>query len=316
MINMPSTKIRVSYGTGIVLGLIKAKQDVAPTTAYLLWDDGCLGSCSFCPRASGNSTSKKLSRIIWPEFDFVKVLELLNSKPQPFKRICLQTGYNPENEPILESMAEKLIASKIKTSMTLSPGQPEFAQKMLNKGLDHVGVGLDCASPETYKLHKKRVWEKDWPALKALMNKMPDKIEVHLIYGLGDSEETFAQRLLEIYDYSGKVSMFAFTPVNGGSAPDFSSYRRLQALRFILETGQKQKIKLTFKDGRIKSFGVLPLELKALIQNGVAFRTSGCGDCNRPYYNEKPGQRFYNYPRDLTEEEFDLEFDEFCSMLS
>ncbi len=50
-------KIRVSYGTAIVLGLLEARQDVAPTTAYLLFDNGCIGSCSFCSRANGNQKS-------------------------------------------------------------------------------------------------------------------------------------------------------------------------------------------------------------------------------------------------------------------
>ena len=31
-----------------------------------------------------------------------------------------------------------------------------------------------------------------------------------------------------------------------------------------------------------------------------AFRTSGCPGCNRPYYNERPGQIPYNYPRPPT----------------
>ena len=36
------------------------------------------------------------------------------------------------------------------------------------------------------------------------------------------------------------------------------------------------------------------------IINGQAFQTSGCDDCNRPYYNERPGGLIYNYPRQLT----------------
>jgi biotin synthase len=33
---------------------------------------------------------------------------------------------------------------------------------------------------------------------------------------------------------------------------------------------------------------------------GEPFQTSGCPDCNRPFYNEKPGGPLYNYPRPLT----------------
>jgi biotin synthase-related radical SAM superfamily protein len=31
----------------------------------------------------------------------------------------------------------------------------------------------------------------------------------------------------------------------------------------------------------------------------LPFQTSGCPDCNRPFYNEKPSGPFYNYPRKL-----------------
>ncbi|HPT48467.1 MAG TPA: radical SAM protein, partial [Candidatus Rifleibacterium sp.] len=153
-----SLKILVSYGTAIVLGLVKARQDVPPTTAYLLFDRGCIGKCSFCPRANGNAVSRKLSRITWPEFDFETVLQRLTSEPRPFRRVCLQTGYNPETEELLQDFAGRLIASGIRTSMTLSPSQTELALKMLAKGLDHVGIGLDAASESTYLEHKRKDW--------------------------------------------------------------------------------------------------------------------------------------------------------------
>ncbi|MCE1245031.1 MAG: radical SAM protein [Firmicutes bacterium] len=34
-----------------------------------------------------------------------------------------------------------------------------------------------------------------------------------------------------------------------------------------------------------------------------AYQTFGCADCNRPFYNEKPNQTPYNYPRVLTKKE-------------
>jgi biotin synthase len=37
----------------------------------------------------------------------------------------------------------------------------------------------------------------------------------------------------------------------------------------------------------------------ALLADGNAFRTSGCPDCNRPFYNERPGGTMYNYAQPL-----------------
>lgn len=297
-------KIRVSYGTAIVLGLIEARQDVAPTTAYLLYDNGCIGQCSFCSRANGNQKSQKLSRVIWPEYEFETVLERLTAESRPFRRICLQTGFNPENTETIKSLAKCLINSGISTSMTLSPSQTDLAQEMLAMGLDHVGIGLDAASEESYREHKRKDWRHDWPALQQLLRLAGDRIEVHLIFGLGDSEETFAGRIHEIVAAGGKVSLFALTPVNGGSAPDLGAYRRMQAFRYLCENQKTGLAGCSFVAGRLTGFGLSGEALKEALSNGDAFRTSGCGDCNRPYYNERPGQIFFNYPRALSASEF------------
>ena len=42
--------------------------------------------------------------------------------------------------------------------------------------------------------------------------------------------------------------------------------------------------------GRLRDMGMAGAALATLLGNGDAFRTSGCPDCNRPYYNERPGQ--------------------------
>jgi biotin synthase len=296
--------IRVSYGTGIVLGLIEARQDVAPTTAYLLWDRGCVGSCSFCPRANGNERTKKLSRIVWPEFEFAEVLRRLSASPQPFSRVCLQTGFNPAlNERLIE-IAKELIDRGLTTSVTLSPSQTELADKLLESGADHIGIGLDGASEQTYNLHKKKNWQKDWPILLQLLKKHRNRIEVHLIFGLGDSEETFCRRIAEIVKNGGQVSLFALTPVNEGTAPELASYRRIQVFRYLCENKGYSIEDFFFEDGILTGIAKAPPELKSLLDEGDCFRTSGCGNCNRPYYNERPGQKFYNFPRPLSNQEF------------
>ena len=296
--------IRVSYGTGIVLGLIEARQDVAPTTAYLLWDRGCIGSCSFCPRANGNERTKKLSRIIWPEFEFAEILHRLAAQPRPFSRVCLQTGFNPAlNERLIE-IAQELIKNGLTTSVTLSPSQTELADNLLNIGADHIGIGLDGASPETYAQHKRKNWQQDWPSLQNLMQRHRNKIEVHLIFGLGDSEETFCRRIAEIVANGGKVSLFALTPVNGGAGPGLASYRRIQIFRYLCENHGFSPEEFVFSNGFLKGINKEPDQVRSLLDNGNCFRTSGCGNCNRPYYNERPGQRFYNFPRELSVHEF------------
>ncbi|MGM0599309.1 MAG: radical SAM protein [Candidatus Rifleibacteriota bacterium] len=305
MNNASNCKIRVSYGTGIVLGLIKARQDVAPTTAYLLWDKGCIGSCSFCPRANGNQKDKKLSRIIWPEFEFHQVINLLDQTPRPFKRVCLQTGFNPAKETELFEVAMSIINHGFITSITLSPSQTPLALRLLDAGADHIGIGLDAASAKSYSKHKRKNWNKDWPSLMKLVKAAAGKIEVHLIYGLGDTEETFCTKIEEIVKAGGKISLFALTPLNSGVQPPIDEYRRVQIFRYLCEQHHVSIDKFNFKNGKLFGTAFSDEELLKMLDEGNCFRTSGCGNCNRPYYNEKPGQKFYNFPRELTPQEFD-----------
>ncbi len=299
------TVIRVSYGTAIVLGLIKARQDIAPTTAYLLFDRGCIGSCSFCSRANGNLHSENLSRITWPEFTLEEVLAKLQLEPKPFKRICLQTGFNPATDDELRMLVRILVATGITISATLHPSQKDLALELLDAGLNHVGIGLDAATEKSYAQHKHCEWNKDWPVLKSLLEKARHKVEVHLIFGLGDTEQEFINRIQSIVDAGGKVSLFAFTPVNGGHSPELCAYRRVQAFRYICEKQLWRAEKCLFQDGRLVSLGMSKSELTVALDDGDAFRTSGCENCNRPYYNERPGHPFFNFPRPLFKPEFE-----------
>jgi len=302
---MPDS-IRVSYGTALVLGLKNGTQDAPPTTAYLLWDSGCHGACSFCPRANGNLESQRLSRITWPEFSTSVVIEALDRQPRPFERVCMQTGWNPDTEGALIYIAQHFIDLKFILSVTIHPSQTNLASRLLELGIDHVGIGLDAAGSDTYELHKKRSHAADYPHLLDLCRAYPGRVEIHLIAGLGDSEETFLRRMDELMAAGGDIALFSLTPTNGtGCPPSISSYRRIQAWRWLRRNKFVSLDQAVFKNGRLADFGIPAHLLKELLSDGLAFRTSGCGACNRPYYNERPGGVMYNYPRSLTREETD-----------
>jgi biotin synthase len=58
------------------------------------------------------------------------------------------------------------------------------------------------------------------------------------------------------------------------------------------------------EEGCISDFSVDTQTLSQIIQTGEPFPTSGCPNCNRPYYNEKPSGPIYNYPRKISQKEF------------
>ena len=46
-------------------------------------------------------------------------------------------------------------------------------------------------------------------------------------------------------------------------------------------------------------FSVKKETLKRVVETGQPFLTTGCPDCNRPFYNEKPSGPLYNHPRSM-----------------
>ena len=110
----------------------------------------------------------------------------------------------------------------------------------------------------------------------------------------------------EMADLGIIIALFAFTPVRGTRleklvAPSLESYRRIQAARYLILKGVIRFENIKFEAGRLSYFGLEREQLLEILAEGEAFRTSGCPDCNRPYYNEKPGGVIYNYALPLTE---------------
>ena len=106
-------------------------------------------------------------------------------------------------------------------------------------------------------------------------------------------------------------ALFAFTPVRGTalegkSPPNLESYRRIQLARYLIVNGKTKIADMHFNErGKISGYGLTNEALNAEVEVGLPFQTSGCPDCNRPFYNEKPSGPIYNYPEKLSKEEIE-----------
>ena len=65
----------------------------------------------------------------------------------------------------------------------------------------------------------------------------------------------------------------------------------------------ESKLWTKLHEGHIIDFGIPRHMLRNRVKSGIAFQTSGCPGCNRPYYNESPSGPIYNYPRPLVQNE-------------
>jgi len=317
-------QVKVSVGSAIVLGLAKGKMDAEPTTAYLMtYKSGkCSANCGFCPQArDSKSNTELLSRVTWPTFPTEKVLKTLSAAKDTgkIKRVCIQALNYPNVFVHLLALVKEIKKhATIPVSVSCQPLNRENMELLAKAGVDRLGIALDAATKGLFDKVKGRdaggtySWENQFRLLNeanAIFGR--GSVSTHLIVGLGETEKEAVEIIQKCVDMSVLPALFAFTPVRGTALerhlpPSVESYRRIQLARHLIVNGKARVEDMHFNDkGAIASFGVTKQNLEAEINSGLAFRTSGCPDCNRPFYNEKPSGPIYNYPMLPSREEIE-----------
>jgi len=321
IVDLPK-QTRVSLGTAIVLGLVRGKMETKPTTAYLMTyrRDKCLSNCSFCPQAKeSKSRADMLSRVSWPAFPTEQVINRLQETVNSgeIKRTCIQALNYPETIRHIQMLVREIRqTTKVLVSVSFQPLKHENIRLLADAGVDRISISLDAATEELFEKVKGKYvgglyeWQRQLELLKEGVSVFGKwKVSTHLIVGLGETEQDMIQTIQRCVHMGVLPVLFAFTPIRGTplenrSQPAIQAYRRIQVARYLLlQRNVKYEEMLFDNEGRISDFGASKQSLLRIVKNGKPFLTSGCPDCNRPYYNEKPSGPIYNYPRDLTEKE-------------
>lgn len=312
------TKIRLSLGSAVVLGLRKTRMDARPTTLYAMLGENCVGACRFCAQAHDSKADRKfLSRIAWPEFDLDTVLERI-PEAEGIGRFCVQTLHGPGLPQMLVGVAQRVHAvSDLPISVCMNPTGPGWLQKLRTAGVDRVGIGLDCATETTFAKVKPGF---SWAVYHAFLDEIVDVFgtgSVHLIVGVGDTDADLVRKMQEAHDRGCTIALFAFTPVRGARlhlpAPVAGRYRAVQLARYLIINDAARIEDMAFAEGQLTGINVAPQVIERAIGAGTPFRTSGCPDCNRPLYNERPGGTMYNYAAPLEEKDKALARQELAS---
>jgi lipoyl synthase len=297
-------RINVSLGTAAVLGLARTAMAAAPTTAYLMLGGRCVMDCAFCAQArESRAGALNLSRVTWPEYDLEDVLARLPAvvASGAILRVCLQVTLTDRS--FREAMGVLLAVKgvcEVPFDVALLPLNLEQVRRLVEAGADHIGFGLDAASAQVFDRVKGGNWARHIALVENTARAFPGRAAVHLIVGLGETEQEMAERIQWAHDLGAAVGLFAFTPVRGThlanlAPPPLAAYRRMQMARWLIVHELARWEEMAFDEsGVLTAFGV------PLPGDGQAFRTSGCPGCNRPFYNEQPGGPLYNYPWPLS----------------
>ena len=319
-------RVRVSVGTAAVLGLLRYRLQVPPTTAYIMTytEESCLANCGFCAQARSNFADKTLlSRVIWPDFPITEVLEgFRNPAINVLERICVQVinypGFVEDTLHLVGLFKEK---TSLPVSVDVCPVDSEVLLSLKTAGADRISIPLDASTPTLFDEVKGRAvkgpyrWDKHIKALNEAVRVFGEfKVGSNIIIGLGESEKEAVELIQKLHDMKVIPVLFAFTPLKGTrlqdhNQPTIESYRRIQVARHIITSGWSRLEKMSFdKNGKLAGFG--NVDLYTVLSDGAAFMTTGCPGCNRPFYNERPSGPFYNYPRKLTPSELNTELRE------
>lgn len=304
---MQPESVNVSLGTAVVLGLADAPAACLPTTAYLMLGGRCRLDCAFCAQArDSRAGALHLSRVTWPEFPLHSVVERLCRAVGrgAVRRACLQvTASAAAPQEALALLRAVKAACDVPFDLAILPRDLDQVRELVEAGADHIGFGLDAACERVFRQVKGGSWARSLALIEQTAGAFPGRAAVHLIVGLGETERELVERIQWAHDRGVTSGLFAFTPVPGTRlakepAPPLASYRRMQAAHWLIAHGESRSEQMHFyADGRLAQLGA------PLPPDGSPFRTSGCPDCNRPYYNERPGGTLYNYPRPLTPDE-------------
>ena len=318
------SRIRVSLGTAICLGLLKGKIDANPSTAYLMiYIDGkCSANCGFCPQAKNSKgNSDMLSRVTWPIFPLYLVIDTLADafKTGKIKRVCIQSLNVPNVFLHLEALIKEIKKQDIPVSVSCQPLNSQDIQLMKNAGANRIGIALDAATETIFRKIKSDTIDNNVHSWQNKINLLKEatsifgagNVSTHLIVGLGETEKNIIDTIQWCVNFGILPALFAFTPIRGTalekqSQPNLTTYRRLQLARYLLVYGITCIEHMQFNThDAIISFGVKTDLLEAVIKSGKPFQTSGCPNCNRPFYNERPSGPLYNYPKNLDKKEID-----------
>jgi len=238
-------------------------------------------------------------------------------KSGEIKRVCIQALNYPEVFTHLLAIVKTIRKQyKVPISTSCQPLNHENIRRLAEAGTERIGIPLDAAAEEIFDRIKglSAGGPYDWKRQLELLGYAvkvfgKGKVSTHLIVGLGETEKELVNIIQKCVDLGVLPALFAFTPIPGtalecNSQPTIQKYRRVQVVRHLIVHRAIKPEEVGFDEkGCISDFGIDKQTLMRIIQTGEPFLTTGCPDCNRPYYNEKPSGPIYNHPRPLTTEE-------------
>jgi len=329
------TSLAAAITLGMEAGRFKEKVKLTGLNLLLFYDKRCIGRCAYCglskqgknKSSSPEKNSKTFIRVKWPSYLLEDIIKKTLENLDCFERICVSMVTHPDavkDSIIIIKKLRQYLAQPI--SILLAPTiikNKKCLIELKNAGADMAGIAIDGATEHIFNkfrgegVNGPHKWDHYWKLLEWSVDIFGKyKAGIHLITGLGETQEEMVRTIYSAYNTGAKTHLFSFYPealslLENLDPPDLLHYRKIQIARYLINEKDADINDIKFdQDGNITGFNY---DIEAIIDNGIAFMTSGCPGknnditaCNRPLANERPSETFRNYPYVPDEEEKNL----------
>jgi biotin synthase len=318
--------VQVSTAAAISLGLMSGRMHRCSCThclnLLLTYPEGCRANCAYCGlarhrEAERDYADRNFIRVDWPAVPMVDIVGIVKGQGRrsPFQRMCISMITHPSSDEdapaVLKTWTDRIDPSDIPVSILSNPTtmSRDDVKRLKDLGADMFTVAFDAATPAIFEQTRGKAvdgphhWERYWEVMGHAADIFgPEKIGVHLICGMGETELEMLAMIQRVKDIGGHSHMFSFFPEAGSlmdhlPATPRDQWRRVQLARYLIDYREVRVDHMSFDaEGRVSDFGLPAAELDAVIDEGVAFRTSGCpgregediSACDRPYGDSPP----------------------------
>jgi len=325
--------VQLSTAAAITLGIMGGRMYGCECTRclnlLLTYPEGCRANCAYCGlarhrEADRDYADRNFIRVDWPAVPMTDIIDIVSKDAanSPFHRMCISMITHPRSEEdtftVLEQWTDRIDPDAIPVSILSNPTTMtrDDVQRTKDLGADIFTVALDAATPELFDrtrgkgVQSPHKWSKYWEIMLQARDIFgPQKFGAHIIVGMGETEYEVLNLVQELVDLGGHSHMFCFFPEQGSlmdhlPATPRDQWRRVQLARYLIDYRDVRVEKMRFDgQGRVVDYGVADAELADVIDEGIAFRTSGCpgkfqddiSACDRPY-GDSPPSDIASYP--------------------
>lgn len=285
------------------------------------YEQRCAARCAYCGlnRAREvDDADRTFIRVQWPTYTVDDIIERLKGDGGQLRRVCVSMITHPRAFDDMNAIIHRFHTEVGRPiSALVSPTairDPRRLAETRAAGADIATVAIDVATPELFDRYRgagvrgPHRWKLYWDTLAEIVQLFGrGKAGVHLIVGLGETEQEMAATMQRAHDMGAETHLFSFFPeagtnLDGHGQPSYGQYRRVQLARYLIDHDLARDEAMAFDDqGRIVDFGVGEAVLDEHIRFGEPFMTSGCPGpdgrvaCNRPFGNERAGRPIRNY---------------------